>query len=136
MGRGQRRLHRRAPRVPWVRCYDGRRGLGEQTGTFHPHSHHCHGSGLCPALPPTRLEATWPSEVDAVRSRTSVRRRVHLRTVSSIGHHDLILDRLSSTVGWSDRTCQPGTRTVHSSFCERTTERLGYTATPRGIRVQ
>src|ERR1700679_163549 len=105
-------------------------------GTFHPHSHHCHGSGLCPALPPTRLEAAWPSEIDAFRSRTSVRRRIHARTVSPIGNHHLVLDRPSPTVQWPDRTCQPGTRTVHSSFHERTTERLGHTATPRRIRIQ
>src|SRR6202789_4659595 len=103
---------------------------------FHSYSHHRYGSGLGSTLPPTRLEAAWPSEVDAVRSRTSVRCRIHARTVSTIGNHHLVLDRLSPTVRWPDRTCQPGDRTIHSSFRERTTERLGHTAPPRRIRVQ
>src|ERR1700679_876796 len=103
---------------------------------FHSSSHHRYGSGLGPTLPPPRLETAWPSEVDAVRSRTSVRRRIYARTVSTIGNHNLVLDRLSPTVRWQDRTCQPETRTIHSSFRERTTERLGHTATPRRIRVQ
>src|SRR6202789_13053 len=104
--------------------------------TFHSHSHHRDGSGIGPTLPPTRLEAAWPPEVDALGSRTTIRRRVHARTVSPPGNHDLILDCLSPTVGRSNRACQPRTRTVHSGLCERTTERLGHPATPRRLSTQ